>query len=366
MVWPLAVMGGGMVLGALGNYLGTREQAKAQKRATDQQADLARAQMELARQAGERSYREIADAGTSAGQFLRDYNTRARRDMMYGNDRAMSAYGSGVDAARGSINSGYDAASTELRGGYDAASSRLSPLTELSRYGEMAVQSPIGSNFEADPGYQFRLGQGEQALNRASSASGGRLGGAALKKLLEYNQGFASNEFGNAANRDLAMRNMQMQLGQTGYGALGAQAGYDAERGRGLSGLQAQRSALLSELDTSRGAYNANTLANQGLNLANMESGLGSQLANLETSTAAGGANAILGGAGMQTNIAQSMLMPTFAQGVPYAGAGYRALGNLASQMGNLASFGYGSGMLGGQKRGMDPYYMSGGTDFGY
>lgn len=366
MVLPLAIIGGGMALGALGNYLSRRSQGKAQQRASELQARLAREQMANAQSAGERGYQGITEAGLSAGQTLQDYANRSRRDLMTGNQGAMAAYGSGIDAARGTINTGYDDAASSLGQGYYAASSRLSPLAALSRYGEMAVASPIGANFEADPGYQFRLGQGQQAVDRAAAAAGGRLSGAALKKLTEYNQGFASNEFGNAANRDIALRNMQMQLGQTGYGAISRLSDLDVSRGTGLAGLQTQRSALLSGLDTSQGQYNANILANQGQNLANMQQGLGSQLANLGTSTAASQSNALLGGAGMQSNIAQSMLMPTYSQGVPYAGAGYQALGNLAGQATNLAAFGYGSGMFGRGSSGVDPYYLAGGTDFGY
>ncbi|HJS82872.1 MAG TPA: hypothetical protein VJ742_08585 [Nitrososphaera sp.] len=53
---------------------------------------------------------------------------------------------------------------------------------------------------QADPGYQFRLSQGQTALDRFLSARGNRLGGAALKEATRYNQGFASNEYQNMLN----------------------------------------------------------------------------------------------------------------------------------------------------------------------
>jgi len=55
--------------------------------------------------------------------------------------------------------------------------------------------------FEKDPGYNFRLQQGENALNRGLAARGGLLSGAAMKALNRYNQDFASNEFTNSYNR---------------------------------------------------------------------------------------------------------------------------------------------------------------------
>lgn len=55
--------------------------------------------------------------------------------------------------------------------------------------------------FEADPGYEFRLGAGNKAIERQLAASGKSFTPAALKALNEYNQGMASQEFGNAYNR---------------------------------------------------------------------------------------------------------------------------------------------------------------------
>lgn len=54
---------------------------------------------------------------------------------------------------------------------------------------------------QQDPGYAFRLQQGNQALVNAASAGSGAFSGAALKDLLAYNQDMASQEYGNAFNR---------------------------------------------------------------------------------------------------------------------------------------------------------------------
>lgn len=64
-----------------------------------------------------------------------------------------------------------------------------------------------GSFFQQDPGYQFRLEEGNKAMNAAMSARGMAGGGAALKELTRYGQGFASNEYQNAFNRTNQLAN---------------------------------------------------------------------------------------------------------------------------------------------------------------
>lgn len=57
------------------------------------------------------------------------------------------------------------------------------------------------SDYEADPGYAFRLKEGNQALTNTAAARGNLLSGATLKAVSEYNSGQASQEYQNAVNR---------------------------------------------------------------------------------------------------------------------------------------------------------------------
>lgn len=57
-------------------------------------------------------------------------------------------------------------------------------------------------DFHTDPGYEFRLGEGSKAVENSAASRGMQLSGATLKALQRYNQGFASNEYSNAFNRD--------------------------------------------------------------------------------------------------------------------------------------------------------------------
>ncbi len=84
------------------------------------------------------------------------------------------------------------------------------------------------ADFQADPGYQFRLEQGAKALERAGAARGSQLSGAQLKGLTDYNSGMASQEYGNAYNRFMNNRSSQYNmlsnlagLGQTSTGQVG-------------------------------------------------------------------------------------------------------------------------------------------------
>ncbi len=64
-----------------------------------------------------------------------------------------------------------------------------------------ALQNPFQFNLADDPGYQFRLAQGQKAIEQSAAARGGAVSGGALKALTQYGLGFASNEYQNAFAR---------------------------------------------------------------------------------------------------------------------------------------------------------------------
>jgi hypothetical protein len=94
-------------------------------------------------------------------------------------------------------------------------------------------------DFQADPGYQFRLDQGQKALDRSAAARGSLLSGAALKDANNYAQGQASQELQAAYDRFNTNRTNKMNpllslagSAQTASGALGA-AGQNYANGAG-------------------------------------------------------------------------------------------------------------------------------------
>ena len=74
-------------------------------------------------------------------------------------------------------------------------------------------------NWQQDPGYQFRLSEGQKALEAAAAARGRSNGGATLKALTRYGQDFASNEYGNVYNRTYNRLSNLAGYGQTANSA---------------------------------------------------------------------------------------------------------------------------------------------------
>lgn len=70
----------------------------------------------------------------------------------------------------------------------------------VNGYGDLMRDFSM-QDFEKDPGYQFRLDQGEQAINRNALARGRYNSGSTLKALQGFNSDLASQEYSNAFNR---------------------------------------------------------------------------------------------------------------------------------------------------------------------
>lgn len=135
------------------------------------------------------------------------------------------------------------------------------------------LNKPFGlEDFNADPGYQFRLSEGEKGLNRAAGARGMYDSGATLKALTRYNQDYATGEFGNAYNRYNADRtNIFNRLaaisgtGQTAASNMGNAAqnfGANANANT-MAGVNASNNALLGGANARASGYvgGANALA---------------------------------------------------------------------------------------------------------
>lgn len=147
------------------------------------------------------------------------------------------------------------------------------------------------SDFEADPGYQFRLSEGNKALDRMAAARGGLLSGGAIKAGQRYGQGLASEEYSNAYNRYNQNRSMRYQMltGQqtAGANATNAQnassAAYATNAGNALQNAgNARASGYMGQANAWGGALNS--LSNAGL-----QYGL-SQMSNPYASPAQGAA----------------------------------------------------------------------------
>lgn len=141
---------------------------------------------------------------------------------------------------------------------YQAGVNALPELVSASKY------TPFGMDqFKADPGYAFRLSEGQKQLDRTAASRGGLLSGGALKAATRYGQEMGSQEYTNAFNR------------------------YQTERAARLNPLQSL---------TGMGQTTANQVGQAGQTMA---TNVGNDITNSAAARASGyvgGANALTGG----------------------------------------------------------------------
>ena len=139
----------------------------------------------------------------------------------------------------------------------------LSVNTSSPDFGKYARDFSM-ADFEADPGYGFRMSEGMKALERSAAARGGLLSGATLKGTQRFGQDLASQEYINAFNRYQTNRSNQLNPLQSLYG--GGQSSTNLlsnaamQTGQGVAGAQ-----LAGGQARASGYANMATALNQGL-----------------------------------------------------------------------------------------------------
>jgi hypothetical protein len=143
----------------------------------------------------------------------------------------------------------------------NTARADLSPYRDAGAAGVGALQKSVlnpqqftMSDFYNDPGYQFQLQQGNQAIERSAAARGGLTSGATGKALAGYTTNLANTTYGDAYNRYLQTRqqgnNELMGLANIGLGATNSTVG----AGLNVAGQQANN---LTSAITGAGAARA-------------------------------------------------------------------------------------------------------------
>jgi hypothetical protein len=152
-------------------------------------------------------------------------------------------------------------------------------LRALNKLEGASDYTPFGmGQFQADPGYAFRLSEGQKALDRQAAARGGLMSGGALKAAQRYGQEMGSQEYTNAFNRYQTERNARLNplqslagVGQTATNQL-AQAGqnYGANAGNAYTAAgNAIAAGQLGVGNTFSNAINAGTSAYTNANTMN-------------------------------------------------------------------------------------------------
>lgn len=143
-----------------------------------------------------------------------------------------------------------------FRGAGITAQNRLLDLLGLSQnkgaegYGRYAKDFGM-SDFTADPGYAFRLAEGQKTLERNAAARGGLISGGALKAATRYGQDMGSQEYQSAFNRyqtnranQLAPLGSLLSTGQAAASNQSAAAGnYGTQAGGNITGAGAATAA---------------------------------------------------------------------------------------------------------------------------
>lgn len=135
-------------------------------------------------------------------------------------------------------------------------------------------------DYQADPGYAFRLSEGQKALDRQAAARGGLISGGALKAAQRYGQEMGSQEFGNAYNRALTSYNTDVARENQLY-----------NRQAGLAGIGQTATNLVGQAGQ-----------NYATNVGNLMTGAGAAQAAGQV----GMANAVTGGLGTYLNYSQN------------------------------------------------------------
>jgi hypothetical protein len=213
-------------------------------------ADAAKAQQAAAEKAAADGIAYLKEGAEKGYGFIDQGTAGATEQIGLGRDQALAALLGGTQQAAGVLGS---------------TPNRLAGLLD---------QGPMRVDMAADPGYQFRLQQGEQAIMRSAAARGGRLGGGTLQALLAHGQGLASQEYGNAFNRALTERGQQI-------GLAGGADQLDLSRNSALSGLFSQSGANAANIQSSAASALGGLLNSQGQNKANLAIGQAGSAANL-------------------------------------------------------------------------------------
>ena len=217
---------------------------------------------------------DLLRAGIDLASGMRNANAVEKAAKMQANAAQNAANigsqtaGQQMDLAR-DIFAQQTALNEPFRQGGINALNRMQDLLGLSGnrkapgYGSLSKNFSM-ADFQADPGYAFRMTEGLKALDRQAAARGGLISGAALKASQGYGQDLASQEYMNAFNRFQTNRTNLLNplqaisgTGQTAVNTLsqaGQNMGTNVSNAMGNAG-QAQAGAVTSAADARASGY---------------------------------------------------------------------------------------------------------------
>ena len=180
------------------------------------------------------------------------------------NQNLSTNYQTGVAGQQTNLLSPYATAGQSSIGNLSAL---LQPGGQLTQgYGQF--EAPTGVTEQNDPGYQFRLSQGLQALQNSAAARGGLLSSGTAKNINDYAQNQASNEYGNVYNRALQTYGTNFNTYNTNqgnlYNRLAGVSQLGAQAGSTLGGLLQAGASNIAGINNAASNQIGGALQNQG------------------------------------------------------------------------------------------------------
>jgi hypothetical protein len=138
---------------------------------------------------------------------------------------SQSAANTQADAA---TNSAQLAADTEMKM-FNAGLAETAPWKEAGKNALTSLVNKVNAgpgSYRTDPGYQFRVSEGEKAINNSAAARGGAKSGATSKALTKFGQDYATGDYQNfLANYYASLNPLQSVAGVGQTVASQSQAG---------------------------------------------------------------------------------------------------------------------------------------------
>jgi hypothetical protein len=141
----------------------------------------------------------------------------------------------------------------------DQAPYRQAGVDALGQFQQLTNTPTSSADVMADPGYAFALQQGQEALDRKSAASGGRISGASLKAASQFNVGTAASGYNAADQRRNDRLNRLASLAGIGQTATNASAAAGINSANQISNLVTGQGNAAAGLQLNQGNIWANT-----------------------------------------------------------------------------------------------------------
>lgn len=319
--FTLALLGGTALAGGGLNYLGSRQAAGAQAGASQQAGILGLIAQQQAIQAQQQAQRQAVGA-------LTDYGTQAQNALAAQQGRAEN------------LGNQYLMQGVGYQQPYMAAGAgATNQLAQLYGPGGAYTQMPTFAQLQMDPGYAFRLQQGQQAMTNAARAGGLAGSGGALMAATRYGQEAGSQEYQNAYNRFMANRAQAVQ-------GLQNLAGTGAGASQIASQLTGQTGGTLAQGAYGVGQNQAQSALQTGQNIGGTYTGTGSNIASLIGANPYGNALENTAQARASGYVGGASALGNALQGPANAYLAYNMMNRFAPQQTSMNTFNRNAGML--------------------